>query len=153
MVSVYVTLHSKLPNMMKCKCLEWAEQIDVYVKDRWGGEVVGRGGKSQVKSTGFPNTLVPCQPAQMTDTACLFLASSFSWRSSLRAWWKAVAVVEEFNFSVIQNLIAPGEVLSRCEKALWGNTDERQQQMSRDGRHLSNSKWCSCSVTLHMGRI
>lgn len=28
--------------------------------------------------TGFPDTLVPCQPAQMTDTACLFLASSFS---------------------------------------------------------------------------
>ena len=85
-----------------------------------GWEGVDGGGKSrQVKSTGFPNTLVPCQPAQMTDTACLFLASSFSWRSSLRAWWKAVAVVEEVNFNGNQKLIVRGEILRRCKKALW----------------------------------
>lgn len=42
---------------------------------RGGGRVTARQRFSQ---TGFPDTLVPCQPAQMTDTACLFLASSFS---------------------------------------------------------------------------
>lgn len=32
------------------------------------------------------NTLVPCQQAQMTDTACLLQASCFKRRSSLRAY-------------------------------------------------------------------
>lgn len=52
-----------------------------FLEARMGGEEgVDGGGNSHShgKSTGFPNTLVPCQPAQMTDTACLFLASSFS---------------------------------------------------------------------------
>lgn len=40
-----------------------------------GGKSCSHGKSSQQAS---PNTLVPCQPAQMTDTACLFLASSFS---------------------------------------------------------------------------
>lgn len=85
----------------------------------------------QVKSTGFPNTLVPCQPAQMTDTACLFLAASFSWRSSLLAWWKSVAVVEEVSLSDKQDFIVPGEVLSTCEAALLANIDRRRQHVWR----------------------
>lgn len=72
-------LHNKM-SYIQLKCLERVEQTDGHVMDEVGVGLM-EGGKSesrQIKSTGFPNTLVPCQPAQMTDTACLFLASSFS---------------------------------------------------------------------------
>lgn len=43
-----------------------------------GGGVEG-GGESHNQVNRLPeNTLVPCQPAQITPTACFLLASSFS---------------------------------------------------------------------------
>lgn len=67
--------------------IHWSDDAAREGGERRGGEGKGlrNGWKGGTTVAGWSNTLVPNQAAHMTVTACLFLASSFRRRSSLRA--------------------------------------------------------------------
>lgn len=75
------------------------------------------------------NTLVPCQYAQITVTACLFRASCFRRLSSIRAWWDVVGVRQDGLKDARRKRIKKRKVEEEWEeKEKWQLCDQQSKQ-------------------------